>query len=270
MVATPIIKWAGGKRRLAKTLAPRIHARLASTGGRYIEPFLGGAAVALHLGLPRMILGDVCHPLMEMYMTLRNHPRAVSWSLQAFIDRGTDRDSYLYARDQALTSPVMRAARFLYINKLGFNGLHRENRRGRNNVPYGSGKPKFPTPDEIHAVAVALADADLAVRSALETIAQAGPGDVIYADPPYDGTFTAYTGDGFSADDQAHLAVALYDAVTRGAHIVASNNETDRVRDLYAWAWIDTVVEQRRIAAKVEGRADCPTLLIASDEELLG
>lgn len=35
------------------------------------------------------------------------------------------------------------------------------------------------------------------------------PGDVVYCDPPYDGTFTDYHTAGFTEDDQYHLASIL-------------------------------------------------------------
>lgn len=267
---TPIIKWAGGKRWLVPSLAPRIHARLAQTGGRYIEPFLGGAALALDLGLPGMILGDVCVPLVTMYQAIRRSPTAVDWALTTLAARGLDREAFLEIRAATSLSQALTAARFIYINKVGFNGLWRENRKGHNNTPYGDGKSiKFPSLEDMRAVARAFATADLQLRPAVATIALARAGDVIYADPPYDGTFTGYAAGGFGPDDQAALASALHAAHGRGAHIVASNSATDRICDLYAWAWIDTISERHGIGAKAERRGLKPAVLIASDEQLL-
>ena len=267
----PVIKWAGGKRWLVPHLAPRIHQRLAQTGGRYIEPFLGGGAIALDLGLPRMILGDVCQPLVTMYQAIRRSPGAVVWALQDYAARGLDRERFLQVRAQPSHSHVATAARFIYLNKVGFNGLHRENRRGGNNTPYGGGRSiKFPTAAELHAVAKALAHVDLQHRPALATIAHAQAGDVIYADPPYDHMFTAYNAAGFGPDDQAALAAALQAAHQRGAHVVASNSATERIHALYSWAWIDPVTERHRISAKATSRGATPAVLIATDEALLG
>lgn len=267
----PVIKWAGGKRWLVPSLSPRIHQRLAKTGGRYIEPFLGGGALALDLGLPGMILGDVCKPLVTMYQAIRRSPNAVAWALETYRERGVDRANFLDVRTRTSHSLAVTAARFIYINKVGFNGLWRENRKGENNTPYGDGKPpKFPTVEDLRSAAHALAGAHIDLRPAIETIALAESGDVIYADPPYDGAFTNYAAGGFGPEDQRDLAVALYDAHERGAHIVASNSDTDRVRDLYAWAWVDAIKERHGIGAKAERRGQKPAVLIATDEELLG
>ena len=168
-------------------------------------------------------------------------------------------------------SHAVAAARFIYMNKVGFNGLHRENRKGINNTPYGGGRSiKFPSEADLHAVARALTGADLQHRSALATIALARAGDVIYADPPYDGTFTQYTAGGFGPDDQAALAAALQAAHQRGAHVVASNSATDRIYELYRWAWLDPITESRTISVKANTRNAVAALLIASDETLLG
>lgn len=40
-IATPIVKWAGGKTRLL----PQLLARAPQTHGRYFEPFAGGLAL---------------------------------------------------------------------------------------------------------------------------------------------------------------------------------------------------------------------------------
>jgi DNA adenine methylase len=267
-----VISWAGGKRWLVPRLAPRVYQRLAETGGRYIEPFLGGGAIALDLGLPQMILGDVCRPLVTMYTAIRRSPDAVLWALQDYIARGTDRERFLHVRATASHSHAVTAARFIYMNKVGFNGLHRENRKGVNNTPYGGGRRsiKFPSEADLHAVAKALRSADVQHRSALVTIALARAGDVIYADPPYDGTFTSYNAGGFSPDDQITLADALHAAHLRGAHVVASNSGTDRIYDLYRWAWVDPVTEIHRISVRANKRGATPAVLIASDEGLLG
>jgi len=64
----PFIKWAGGKRWL--TADPTFS--LPSYSGRYIEPFLGGAAVFFHTTPREAILSDVNPRLIEVYQTVRD------------------------------------------------------------------------------------------------------------------------------------------------------------------------------------------------------
>src|SRR4051812_30875638 len=81
----PLIRWAGGKKWLVPFLSPMICERLSATRGNYVEPFLGGGAIALDLGLPNMVLGDVCKPLVNMYKAVVRNPGVVFWNLQALI-----------------------------------------------------------------------------------------------------------------------------------------------------------------------------------------
>jgi DNA adenine methylase len=268
---TPPLKWVGSKRWLVPMLAPIIYERLAVTKGWYIEPFLGGAAIALDLGLSNMVLGDVCKPLINTYQAIRKAPAAVAWALQTLVERGTDKDSYLQVRASEPPSPVFAAARFLYLNKFGFNGLYRENSNGRFNVPHGGDRSRasLPTVEMLTAVAQALKGADLRVADFRETIATAQAGDVIYADSPYYDTFSGYTAGGFTDDDHFALAVALTEAHNRGAIVIASNSDHERVRELYAWACVTPVNERHAVGATAERRGLRPAVLITSDATIL-
>jgi DNA adenine methylase len=270
----PILKWAGGKRWLAPIIAPGIYERLAVTGGRYIEPFLGGAAIALDLGLPNMILSDVCKPLVEMYHAICKAPGSVSWSLQVMIDQGINAENYYAIRAASYPNRVRAAARMIYINKLGYNGLYRENKRGQINVPFGkssngSDKRSLPSPEELVAVAAALAKARITTDDFRVTIEQAQRGDVVYADPPYLGTFSGYSAGGFDDDEHVALAAVLQAAHERGAVVIASNSDNERVRALYDWAFVTPVEERHVIGATGARRGKRPAVLIVSDETIL-
>lgn len=268
---TAPIKWVGGKRWLVPTIAPSIYERLGVTRGRYIEPFMGSGAVALALGLPGMILGDFCKPLVSTYQTIRKSPEAVAWALKTLVDRGTDKESYLRVRATESPSVVFAAARFLYLNKFGFNGLYRENSQGKFNVPHGGDRSSasIPDVDVLTAVSNALKGADLRVVDFRNTIARAQEGDVVYVDSPYYETFSDYTAGGFTDDDHFALSSALADAHNRGAAIIASNSDHERVRELYAWAHIVPVHERHAVGATGERRGLKPAVLILSDETIL-
>lgn len=264
-MASPLLKWAGGKSWLVPTLAPEIAAVLADTGGRYIEPFAGGAAVGLHLEPQRLVLNDALPILMDLYRIVRDAPNAVEWALQQFIDAGTDKETYMAVRARVPTSRAQRAAWMLYVNRLGFNGLYRENKSGRFNVPYGRpGEDPFGVVFErLPAVSAALAGADLRCGDFRKVIASAGQGDVIYADPPYDGVFDSYTAARFDASDQQDLASALAGAAARGARVYATNSDTGLVRSLYQeWAQIAPTREPRAISSAPDDRGPAPCVLL--------
>jgi DNA adenine methylase len=268
---TPPLKWVGSKRWLVPLLAPAVYERLAVTRGRYIEPFLGGGAIALDLGLPGMLLADNCKPLIVTYQAMRKSPAAVAWALKALVDKGTDKESYLRVRANETNSPVLTAARFLYLNRFGFNGLYRENSKGKFNVPHGGDRSSASIPDgeALEVVAQALKGADLRVADFRDTIATAQKGDVVYADSPYYETFNGYTAGGFTEDDHTALANALRAAHGRGAAVIASNSDHERVRELYDWAFVTPVHERHAVGATAERRGLRPAVLIVSDETIL-
>jgi len=65
----PFIKWAGGKQQLIPQLEPHFPKRF----NRYIEPFLGGGAVFLHLAPEDAYLNDVNNNLINVYRAVRDH-----------------------------------------------------------------------------------------------------------------------------------------------------------------------------------------------------
>lgn len=276
----PLIKWAGGKASLVSTLVPAIEAHLHETQGRYFEPFLGGGAVAWALGRSGMVLNDALEPLIEMYCAVRDDPAQVAWALSALAVAGVDEANYYRVRDLRPDTPVLRAARFLFLNRTGFNGLFRTNKSGEFNVPYGRDKYResaiqsrsrdaitslFPHKGKFEALSDLLRTCVITCDDFEAVIAQARAGDLVYADPPYDGTYNAYTAAKFSDEDQERLAAALYRAAQRGVAVVTSNADTERVRYLYhEWAQLDVIGERRSINADKRGRGRVPCLLIAA------
>ena len=130
--AVPFVKWAGGKRRLLDT----IMSIATRTFERYLEPFVGGGAIALALGHHTMLLNDANTELMNAYRMVSSHLDG----LLSLLDEHRKRHSeeYFYAirvQNSTTLEPVEQAARFIYLNKTCFNGLYRMNKDGEFNVP---------------------------------------------------------------------------------------------------------------------------------------
>lgn len=290
--ATPILKWAGGKKWMIDLVGNGVWGRLQRTRGRYIEPFLGGGALALWLGLshdqPAMVLGDKVEPLIEFYREVARNPGKLAWVLSAIAIKGVDEENYYQVRDsfnKKRLSSVQRAARFLYLNRLGYNGLYRENRKGHYNVPYGDAAYRksvvgrksrdaidalFPNKGKLEKVSRALRLTELIAGDFEEVVDWADDGDVVYADPPYDGTFDTYSAGGFGQDGQVRLAEALIEAYERGATIIANNADTPLVRELYSpWAEIMPTKEKRSISCDGQTRVRKQCLLITTDSSLV-
>ena len=254
----PFLKWVGGKRQLLHEL----RAWYPQSFRRYIEPFVGSGAVFFDLygsgalapaGRHAWLVDDNAD-LVGCYEMVRTHTEHVIAELEhlATGHRARGEAHYYQIRDERFNpcraaggayTPAL-AAMLIYLNRTGFNGLFRLNRRGEFNVPAGRYvNPRICDAEHLRAVAAVLRDPRVVVqRGSFERpLAEAGAGDFVYCDPPYaplskTASFANYTAHGFSADDQARLQQAVIAAVKRGAYVIVSNSSAPDIRRLYAGA----------------------------------
>jgi DNA adenine methylase len=268
VVAQPVVKWAGGKSRLL----PELFARLPPTWGRYFEPFGGGAALFFALAPERGVLGDANADLVRMYRALAADAHAVIRKLRSHARAHSERYYYgaraRWNARRASWAPATGAAAFIYLNKTCYNGLWRVNRAGAFNVPFGRyTNPPICVPDALLTAHRVLQRADLRCGDYRATLADAGRGDLVYLDPPYEpatatANFTSYTPLAFGRDDQRELAETARGLVERGCHVVLSNSDTPFIRELYAGFRIDAVRCARSINSSADRRGAVAELII--------
>lgn len=260
--AAPIVKWAGGKAKLLHELTRRMPARF----GRYYEPFAGGAALFFRIAPESAVLADANTHLVAAYEAIARETGNVIAELERH------RDAHSEAHYGAVKtrwnggdgSDIERAAAFIYLNKACFNGLYRVNKRGEFNVGWGKHATYVPDIDAIIASASALARADLRVGDYKQSLLDVQPGDFVYVDPPYDGTYTSYTACKFSDADQAELAYTVRKLAERGAQVMVSNASTPRIRALYAGLHIHTLWAARAINRDGQGRGKVAEVIITT------
>ena len=236
--AEPIVKWAGGKKRLLPYFDPLFPVHFET----YHEPFIGGASVYLflaHVGrVRRAILSDLNAELIHLYRVVRDDVERLVATLADF---RYEKEFYYSVRDQepATLDPIARAARTLFLNRTCFNGLYRVNSRGRFNVPFGRyDNPVICNGPNLRNMHKMLQGVELQHWS-FETVAElAKPGDFIYLDPPYQpvsatANFTAYTDEAFSTEHQGRLSEVFRILDRRGCLLMLSNSNTALIRDLY-------------------------------------
>lgn len=263
----PFLKWAGGKRRLL----PELVRHLPSSYGTYYEPFLGGGALFFHLRPRRAVLGDANARLVRAYTGVRDSVDEVVRILRSY---PPTRDTFeaLRARDIDQSSDAEVAAWFVFLNRLGYNGLYRVNRAGRFNVPFGDyANPRVCDEATLRACSAALAGAELVVSDFAEVAAEARRGDLAYFDPPYvplsaTASFTSYTSKGFSPADQERLRDQARALAARGVTALISNSSAPAVHELYAsddFA-LSPVQAARAINCKPGGRGAVIELVIVA------
>ena len=255
-VATPIVKWVGGKGRLLAQLGPLLPP--AAEERRHVEPFMGGAAMFFARRPQRALLSDVNPELIGVYQAVRDDVEGVITALSRLAAAGHAAEAYYGVRTRYNTerraSQTSRAAMFLYLNKTCFNGLHRVNRRGEFNVPAGKYKnPRIVDVDNLRAASAALASAEIRRAGFEELLGSARPGDFVYLDPPYvplsmTASFTAYAQEGFGPADQERLRDVYRELDRRGCRLMLSNSDVPFVRELYREWRIDVVMAPRAIS----------------------
>lgn len=266
----PFLKWAGGK----GSLAPRILELFPKTFGAYYEPFLGGGAVFFALQPEDPVLSDTNGELINAYLAVRDDVHGV---IDALKTHYYNRDHYNYVRslDPATglalgrLTPVEAAARTIYLNKVGYNGLYRVNRKGRFNVPFGLYKnPTICDVATLMGASTALQTAELVDMDVFHICKRAQRGDLVYLDPPYHPrtktSFTAYTASPFGQAEQERLAKLVDSLDKRGVHVVLSNSDTPLIRDLYAGYYMLEFQVPRAINSQADKRGRVSDLLITS------
>ncbi|MTI64003.1 Dam family site-specific DNA-(adenine-N6)-methyltransferase [Methylophaga sp.] len=219
----PPLKWAGGKRWLIQTLQRywRQHQHR-----RLVEPFCGGLSVALGLNPQQALLNDLNPALINFYQHLKQ-------GLVIDIEMVNNEQVYYKSRETFNrlngdpASRLMAAQLFYYLNRTGYNGLCRFNKKGGYNVPFGRYKTINYQDDFSHYRPVLskwqFSNVDFEQLDVADE-------DFIYADPPYDTPFRQYSQQGFDWDDQERLAEWLS---RHPGPVVLSNQATDRVQRLY-------------------------------------
>lgn len=220
----PPLKWAGGKRWLLPHLR---HFWDPKGSYRLIEPFCGGLAVTLGLRPHLALLNDINPHLMNFYSWLKQ-------GLVIEIPMHNLSDQYYHYRswfNQLLNenkqNTRLAASLFYYLNRTGYNGLCRFNKKGLFNVPFGKYKVITYIAD-FSEYQTCFQDWELS-QCDLEDL-KLDENDFIYADPPYDVQFTQYSQKGFSWPDQ--LRTAQYLAHHPGP-VILSNQATPRIQQLY-------------------------------------
>lgn len=267
--AAPFLKWAGGKSRLLSQydsyFPPRQKIR------RYYEPFIGSAAVYFHLQPADAHLADCNWKLVETYRVVRDHVEDLIEALQPH----KNEKEYYYevrAQDPQDLSEIERAARLIFMNKTCYNGLYRENQQGEFNVPFGRYKrPKICDKPRLRAASRALQGVRLTASDFSEVVADAGPGDFVYFDPPYvplnaTSSFTSYSRFGFDEADHRRLAESFYELGRRGCRVMLSNSSAPLVYKLYQGRGyqLHEIQARRNINSKAHKRGPVKELLIVN------
>lgn len=274
-ITWPFLKWAGGKRRLARPLAALCPEHIE----RYVEPFLGSGALFLYLAQTRpsfpAALSDSNAELVNVYRCVRDSAGELAEILEDHerkYYKNPERHYYRVRDDYKAQGRIERAARMIFLNKTCYNGLYRVNRSGRFNVPHGTYvRPAICNRRTLAEASDILNRSGVWIRSADYTRATAAcrAGDLVYLDPPYlpltkTANFTDYTTQSFDYDDHVALAREFHRLADLGCTVVLSNSNSARIRNLYDGFAIQTVGINRSINCNASRRTGQSELVVTS------
>lgn len=265
-----LLKWPGGKFRLAK----RIGAHFPALDDRdYIEPFFGGGGFwfgfakewsCLAYDDERLWLADASPFSTIPHSAARSYPRVLAGSLAKMkdrynaADRALQEDIFYQARscwndpDAAWRSIPDKATDAIFLNRACFNGLVRHNASGKLNSPWGK-MPKISLPD-----LATIERFGALVRHSLFGAYTPQRPSVVYCDPPYvREDVTSFSSYSVAWDDSTSIRLASWirEMLPSGSVAFVSNSDTARTLEIFdGFDVIDRFDVPRAISASASSR----------------
>lgn len=243
-MATPIIPWLGGKRRLADIIIPRFPAHTC-----YVEVFAGGAA--LYFMRPAAdveVINDVNGELVNLYRVVQRHleefVRQFKWALSS-------REVFKWVQStppETLTD-IQRAARFYYLQQQAFGGRVQGQTWGTATTVAAPTVNLLRLEEDLSAAHLRLAGAYIERLDWQECVRRYDrPHTLFYMDPPYWQT----EGYGVPFEWPQYEAMAATMRQIKGKAVLSINDHPD-VRRCFAGLQMDVVPITYQVAGGGKG-----------------
>ena len=215
------------------------------------------------------LLGDINEELINTYLQVKARPASVISSLEKMSDLTSESFYRIRAQNPESLGRVARAARFIYLNRLCFNGLYRTNMKGEFNVPFGGGRTgEMPSADKIRAVAKAFKKSEFFSGPFEEVLARVKQGDFVYLDPPYSisnrRVFNNYSNDIFGIKNLQRLRKELARLDKKGIPFLLSYGLSKEGIELAKGFRTQHAVVQRQISGFSAHRRVARELLVTN------
>ncbi|HEY4198808.1 MAG TPA: Dam family site-specific DNA-(adenine-N6)-methyltransferase [Mucilaginibacter sp.] len=260
----PVLRWAGGK----SWLIDRIRSHIPEIYDAYYEPFAGAASVFLNLiNTDQAHLADLNHELIDFYHQVQNNLQGLLATLREYQN---DEQFFYQLRQTESADPLIRAARFYYLNRTCFNGLYRVNLSGQFNVPYGYRTVDIIDEEGFVFLNKKLSGVNLLCQDFASVIDMARKQDFVFLDPPYTvahnhNGFIQYNQKIFSWHDQERLAAKTRELCKKDVRFIMTNACHDSIKTLYKGIGnLYEVDRQSTISGKNKSRAKVSEVIITN------
>ncbi|MFC1756634.1 transcriptional repressor LexA [Patescibacteria group bacterium] len=266
----PFLQWVGGKRGMISQYKKFLPTKF----NTFYEPFLGGGAMYFYLKPNKAVLNDNNLELIKTCEGIRDNPEEVIKLLKELKKRHS-KELYMKIRvlDREINifnelNSAEIAARMIYLNQAGFNGVYRVNKKSQFNVPIGSSLNRLICDEgTIKADSKILKEADIKCDDFEKTLQGAKKDDFVYLDPPYHpiseySNFTRYTKEKFFKEDQERLKTLINKLTKKGVKIMLSNSNCKFINTLYKDYKIEKVESNRSLNCKADKRGKVSEVLI--------
>ena len=294
-LAKPFIKWVGGKGQLLQQLERQLPTNLHEEEFTYIEPFVGGGAMLFYMlqnfmNIKQVVINDINRNLTEAYRVIKQEPEGLVYRLkhieQQYLNITTEdgrKNFYLEMRrrfNEEVLSSLDKSAIFIFLNRTCFNGLYRENSKGKFNVPFGRyANPTICNAEVIYTDSELLNRFDVQIlngdfKDTAKAIDKTGL-TFFYFDPPYrplsaTSSFNSYVKENFNDDSQRELAdfCRMLDRkenvrwMLSNSDCSAKNPDDTFFEDIYEGFDIQRVFASRMVNANASKRGKLTELLI--------
>ena len=288
----PFLKWVGGKHKLLTHIINKIPKQINS----YHDIFMGGGSVLLALltlekNNKISINGtinayDLNERLINTFKQVKNNHQLLILLTKNLIQQyenikinshkqkgapKVDNDNYNETREHFYYwichkfntteyNTTLNAAYFIFLNKIGFRGMFRENKDGDYNIPFGLKDRKtlnFPNvilEDEITIISQLIQKVQFHHLDFENSIKKVKKGDFVYLDPPYvpedKKSFVGYNACGFDLDTHNKLFGLVRKFNSQKVKFIMSNSNTDLVNNTFVDYNKEIITARRAINSK--------------------
>ncbi len=293
--AKPFLKWVGGKRQLLSQLDAMLPKELYKENFTYIEPFVGGGAMYFYMmqkfpNIRKVVINDINKRLIDAYRIIKDDVEGLVLILSnlqndymSLKSEESRKEYYLLQRDRFNNSNLdllETTSLLIFLNRTCFNGLYRENSKGKFNVPFGRyANPAICNKEVLYADSELLNKKEIVILNGNFTNTFEHLDDkslnFFYFDPPYrplstTSSFNSFVKEDFNDDSQRELAdfcrkLSLKDNVLwmlSNADCSSKNPEDTFFETLYEGNDIQRVYATRAVNANPNKRGKLTELLI--------